>query len=415
MKDRLPDAAAVVHPRIPGTRYPFGELSGSGVAFKLAWGLCQRACGSDRVTERYRDFLHDGIGLAALGMIADCVPLVDENRIVVRHGLQRLRANPSIGFQALLEAAGLAERQALHASDVSYFLAPRLNAAGRLGCARLVVELLTTASKTRATEIARFLESQNVKRQAIERTILEQAEEQIGNGKWDSASVLVLASPEWHAGVIGIVAGRLAERHGRPALLIALRTETGLGHGSGRSVPGFRMHEALHACGECLVGHGGHASAVGFKIQPDQVDVFRERICNYASERLANGPRMGHLVLDAELPLSSLTSGLVDALGRLEPYGIGNPRPRLLAGPVEIVGAPRRVGKGERHLQFRVKQQECQFPAIAFGMGDRAEELAASSGACSLAFTPTFNEWQGRRTIQLEIADFQPVFPAKLD
>jgi single-stranded-DNA-specific exonuclease len=397
-----------VHPRLPGGRYPFGELSGSGVALKLAWALCQRASGSAKVLPRFREFLLDCVGLAALGMVADCMPLVDENRIVVRHGLARLREAPSVGFQALLETSGLAERKGLASADVGYFLAPRLNAAGRLGCARLVVELLTTPSRERAVEIARFLEEQNGKRQAIERRILEQAHEMLAGIDVSGMSGLVLASKEWHAGVIGIVAGRLSEHYNRPTLLIALRDDPPLGQGSGRSVPGFRLHEALQACGDDLIGHGGHAAAVGFKIAPEQIDRFRDRFCAYATQQRSATSLPPSLLIDAEVPLSVVTPGFVHALLRLEPYGLGNSRPRFLAGPVQVAGTPRRVGKGERHLQFRICQENAMFPVIAFGMGDRAEELMAAGGNCCVVFTPTFNDWQGRRTIQLELADFRP-------
>jgi single-stranded-DNA-specific exonuclease len=385
------------------------------VALKLAWALCQRSTGGSRVSPELREFLIGCVGLAALGMIADCMPLTDENRIVVRHGLARLRESPSVGFQALLEAAGLAERQSLTAADIAYFLAPRLNAAGRLGCARLVVELLTTPSRQRAVESAKFLEDQNSKRQAIERRILEQAHAMLANTDQSKLPALVLASREWHAGVVGIVAGRLAEHYNRPALLIALRDEPAIGQGSGRSVMGFRLHEAMRACSETLLGHGGHAAAVGFKIAPDQIESFRERFCAYAGQHLPAEPPPPRLVIDAEMPLCAITPGLVEALGRLEPYGIGNPRPRFLAGPVEVCGTPRRVGKGERHLQFRISQNGSLFPVIAFGMADRLDDLLSQNATSCVVFTPTFNEWQGRRTIQLELADFQPGGAARLE
>jgi single-stranded-DNA-specific exonuclease len=413
-KERLPNAHVLVHPRLPGGSYPFGDLSGSGVAFKLAWALCQRASGATRVTPRLREFLLDSVALAALGMVADCVTLLDENRIVVRHGLARLRQAPSIGLKALLDVAGLGEKKDLGAADIGFTLAPRLNAAGRLGCARLVVELLTTPSRERAVELARFLDGQNAQRQQIERRILEQAKDMLAGHDLDQTPGLVLASADWHPGVIGIVAGRLAERFSRPVLLIALRSDTGIGQGSGRSVPGFALHEALATCGDGLVSHGGHAAAVGFKIPIDHVDDFRERFVAYAARQFPSGPPAPQLVIDAELPLAMLTPGLVEAVNRLEPYGAGNPRPRFLAGPLQIVGTPRRVGKGERHLQFRVRQQQSLFPVVAFSLADRLEELMSAGGNCCLVFTPGFNEWQGWRSIQLEAHDFQPGTLARL-
>jgi single-stranded-DNA-specific exonuclease len=403
----LPDASVVVHPRLPGTDYPFGELSGSGVALKLAWALCQRASGSQRVSPQMREFLLDSVTLAALGMVADCVSLLDENRIVVRHGIERLRHTGSVGLRALLEAAGLNGKSQLSALDIAFGLAPRINAAGRLGCARLVVELLTTNSQARATELARHLEVRNSERQQIERRILHEAHEALEGSDLDSAPALVLASPTWHAGVIGIVAGRLAEVYSRPVLLIALRESGELGQGSGRSVPGFHLHEALEACADGLVSHGGHAAAAGFKIPASMVDEFRDRFCAYASKAFQSGPEAARLEIDTELPLAALTPGLVEAVGHLEPYGAGNPRPRLLAGPVKIVGTPRRVGKGERHLQFQVRQQETTLRTIGFNFGDRADELMSAGGECCIVFTPSFNEWQGWRSVQLEIVDFQ--------
>jgi single-stranded-DNA-specific exonuclease len=412
-KAQLPAADVLVHPRLPGTMYPFGELSGSGVAFKVMWALCQQATGATKVTQQFRDFLVDSVVLAALGMIADVVPLHDENRIFVRQGLARLRETNSPGLKALLEACGMLGKSDLCAADVGYGLAPRLNAAGRLGCARLVVELLTTSVPVRAGELARFLDQQNQRRQTIERQILAEARERLESQHLDTPAI-VLADASWHSGVIGIVAGRLAELYGRPTLMIAVSGETSIGQGSGRSVPGFPLHRALDACSEGLLSHGGHAAAAGFKIPADRVDLFRERFCAYATQHFNGTPPAPRLVLDAEVPLSAVTPGLVHALARLEPYGAGNPRPMLMAGPVQIVGEARKVGNGERHVRLRVRQQGTTIPAIAFGLGERFEELISAEGWCSIAFTPSFNEWEGYRTLQLEIRDFQAGKEARL-
>jgi single-stranded-DNA-specific exonuclease len=418
-KAQLPDAAVLVHPRLPDRSYPFAGLSGAAVAFKVAWALAQRVCGSDKVTPRFRDFLLDGLALAALGIVADVVPLHDENRILVRHGLNRLRKAPSPGLRALVHAAGINGTGDVKASDVGYRLAPRLNAAGRLGCARLVVELLTTPSQEKATDLVRFLEEQNQKRQQLERRILSEARAMVADGGLDGAPALVLAHPEWHAGVIGIVAGRLADQYARPVLMIALRMEDGdgrptFGQGSGRSVPGFPLHEALSACSDHLLSHGGHMAAAGFKIRPELIDPFRERFCAVAAEHFPSGPPAPRLVIDAEVPLSALTHGLLQDLDRLEPYGSANTRPLFLAGGLEILGTPRRIGGGERHLTFRVRQQETAMRTVAFGMGDRLEELMSAGGRCCLVFTPRINEWQGYRSVELEVADFQPGPVARL-
>jgi single-stranded-DNA-specific exonuclease len=418
-KEALPAAAVLVHPRL-ATRpdapagcpsYPFAGLSGSAVAFKLAWALCQKHCGSVKVTPRFRDYLLDSVALAALGTVADVVPLHDENRIFVRHGLSRLRQTPLVGLRALLDVASLAEKAELCAADVGYRLAPRINAAGRLGCARLVVDLLTTNSVQRAAELARYLETQNLERQKLERRILAQARERLEADGLDGQPALVLASPEWHPGVIGIVAGRLAELYGRPVLLIALREERAagvvFGQGSGRSVAGFALHQALQACTEHLLSHGGHQAAVGFKIRPECIDPFRERLLAYAARHFADGPPAPRLPLDAEVPLSAFTLGLVSDLSRLEPFGHQNTSPVFLAGGLQVVGEPRAVGKGERHLSFQVKQQTTSLRCIGWGMAERAGELMAGGGRCSLACTPRLNEWHGYRRVDLEVADFQ--------
>jgi single-stranded-DNA-specific exonuclease len=422
-KDTLPDAATLVHPRLPGTTYPFGQLSGAAVAFKLAWALAQRACGGPKVTPRFREYLLDAVGLAALGVVADVVPLQDENRILVHHGINRLRQTQLIGLKALYEEAGLGSGEALQSSDIGYTIAPRMNAAGRLGCARLVVDLLTTNKRDQATELARCLGDHNAKRQTLERRILLEAREQVESNRYHEAPAIVLASSGWHAGVIGIVAGRLAEMYGRPALMVALpkspttlQETAPIGVGSGRSIPGFALHEALQMCTDLLIGHGGHAMAAGFRVHVDNLSAFRDRFCAQAAQHFpTGGPPAPTLILDAEAPLSVLTPGLLRDLDRLEPYGSANRKPMFLAGGLEVVGEPRRVGTPDRHLSFRVRQNGTALRAIAFGMADRIEELMSASGACCLAFTPKINEWQGWRSVDLIVNDFQAGAEARLE
>jgi single-stranded-DNA-specific exonuclease len=402
----LPKADVLVHPRLPGHDYPFGGLSGAGVAFKVAWLTCQRAEGAEKVSPRLKQFLLDAVALAAMGLVADVVPLHDENRVYVKHGLHRLGTAPTIGLKALLETAGLDDAKAIRAEDVAFRLAPRLNAAGRLGCARLVVELLTSPSPHRAREIATYLETQNQQRQQIERKIAAQAREMVRDGPNRDDAAIVLASTDWHAGVIGIVAGRLTEQLGRPVLLVALRDD-GAGAGSGRSIPGFPLHHALAHCGEHLLSHGGHAAAAGFRIQSDRVDPFRAQFCEYVARHFPDGPPAPTLTLDAEVPLSALTSGLLAQIDRLEPYGAQNPRPKFLVADVEIVGEPRRIGGGERHLTFRIRQGKTAMRAVAWGMADRIDELLSGDRRCCVAATPKINEWNGYRSVELEVVDFQ--------
>lgn len=412
MKAELPAADVLVHPRLPGGQYPFAGLSGAGVAFKLAWEVCKQVSGSDKVEARLREFLLDAVALATLGLIADVVPLHDENRIFVKHGLARIQASPTVGIKALLESASLTVGRPLRAEDVAFKLAPRLNAVGRLGCARLVVDLLTTANEARARELAAFLDGQNKTRQQIERKISAHAREMLEGSPMNELPVIVLAHEDWHPGVIGIVAGRLADQFGKPTLLIATRGE--LTGGSGRSIPGFALHEALAACDDVLLSHGGHAAAAGFRVAIERIDEFRDRFAEYAAAHFPRGTPAPRLTLDAELPLNTLTFGLLRDIDRLEPFGAENRRPRFLAGGLQVQGEPKRIGGGERHLSFRVAQGAAGVRCVAFGMGDRIEELMSEGGRCCLAFTPQINEWNDIRRIELEVVDFQAGATARL-
>ena len=419
-KETLPDAV-LVHPRLPGTSYPFGRLSGSAVAFKLAWALAQRASGGPKVTPAFREALLDSVALAALGVVADVVPLHDENRILVRHGLHRLRQAPLPGLKALCEVSGIEAGTELRATDIGFRLAPRLNAAGRLGCARLVVDLLLTTHRQQAVDLARVLEDHNSKRQTLERRMLTEARELVEATGAHEAPAIVLASAGWHSGVIGIVASRLVDLYGRPALMIALpaasAVENGhasVGVGSGRSIPGLALNEVLKACDDLLVSHGGHAMAAGFRTRIEHIDAFRELFCAHVASHFPVGPPAPLLTLDAEAPLNMLTPGLVQDLDRLEPYGAENRKPVFLAGGLEVVGEPRRVGTPDNHLSFKVRQFNTTLKAIAFGMADRLDELMADGGACCLAFTPKINEWQGRKGIDLQVVDLQAGAHARL-
>lgn len=413
----LPRADVLIHPRIANGHngaapYPFGGLCGAGVAFKLAWALCKKHCGGPKVTEPLRDFLLDAVALAAMGTVADVVPLHEENRILVKHGLARLKEKPTLGLGALLRIAKLEGKARLLAGDVGFSLAPRINAAGRLGTAASAVELLMTRSGERATELAEHLESQNQERQQLERRILFEARALAD--QFSRQPALVLADAAWHPGLIGIVASRLVDEFARPVLMIALRKDQPHGQGSGRSVPGFRLHEALAECTSDLISHGGHASAAGFRIMPGAIAGFRERFCAVVEKTMGSEIKPHRLTLDAEIPLAALTMGLVEALGQMEPYGAGNPQPVFLADRLQIVGEPKRLGAGERHLSFRVRQEGSNVRAIAFGMADRAEELMSHTGQCCLAFTPKINEWQGWRSVELEVRDFQAGSEARL-
>jgi single-stranded-DNA-specific exonuclease len=363
---------------------------------------------SQKVSEAFRQFLLEAVALVALGTVADVVPLLGENRVFVRHGLRSLQAQPSVGLRALLAAAKLDLGQPLDAEHIAFHLAPRLNAAGRLGSARLAIELLATPSPQRAEDLARYLNAQNEQRQTVERRIFNAAKDQIAAlGALDELPALVLADPQWHAGVIGIVAGRLVERYARPVLLVASREEPS--QGSGRSIEGFPLHEALAACSQYLLSHGGHALAAGFKLRPGAFEAFRDAFQAHARQRLQHSLRQHTLRIDAEIPLAAVSGSLLKLIDLLEPYGQGNPRPRFLASGLRLVGTPRKVGSGERHLTFQVTQEGSRpVRAVAFGMADRYDEILVGGGACSLVFTPRLSQWNGVSRIDLQVIDFQP-------
>lgn len=406
----LPDAAVLVHPRLPGSKYPFDGLSGAGVALKLAWAVAQLASGGQKTSPELREYLLDAVGLAALGLVADVVPLRDENRILVRHGLARVKDKPSAGLAALMTASGLTEGKAITAEDVGFRLAPRINAAGRLGCARMAVDLLTTTNAARAKELAEYLDGLNTERQFKERKATDQAKEALDGGPHGGLAAIVIGSADWHPGVVGIVAGRLADHYGRPALVVALKDDGGVAVGSGRSVPGFPLHEALKACEEHLVGHGGHAAAAGFKLRPECLDAFRAAFAAHCATHFDGGPPPPpRLELDAEVPLSALTLGLLKDVDKLEPYGAANRRPLFLATNL-TAEAVRKIGSADpqKHLDFRVRQGTTTMRAVAWNMADRMEELLSAGGAVCLAFTPKINEWRGERKVELHVTDFKP-------
>ncbi|MGL4512132.1 MAG: single-stranded-DNA-specific exonuclease RecJ [Lacipirellulaceae bacterium] len=410
MADRLPRAAAVVHPGLPGSDYPFAGLCGAGVALKLAWALCRRASDAQRVGEPMRRFLLQAVGLAAIGTVADVVPLIDENRILVRHGLGALRANPVIGVAELERVCQTTKKPRLEGEDLAFSIAPRLNAAGRLGQAELGVELLATDDRKRAAELADYVDELNETRKSVERSVLLAARKQ-AKERFDPLRdpALVLADHDWHAGVIGIVAGKLAEQHHKPVIVVSLdKLGAKPGIGSGRSVPGFDLAAAIAAAGEHLVSHGGHAAAAGLRIEERAIDAFRIDFCAYAAQSLGPDGRSGELAIDAETPLAALTHQTVTQIERLAPFGHGNLRPTLCTTGVRLASPPRRMGGAGRHLSVEVEQHGVKLRAVAFGAGDWEEELLRVEGPLAIAFRPVINTFRGYASVEMHLEDWKP-------
>ena len=406
--ERLPEAAAIVHPRLPGSNYPFGDLCGAGVAFKLAWALCCRASEAKKVSERMREFLLSAIGLAAMGTVADVVGLTDENRILVRHGLVSLRERPSLGVLALCKVTKLHDKPCLSAEDIAFSLAPRLNAAGRLGQAQLGVELLTTDSPERAGSLAEYIHQLNISRDSLERSVYLAAAKQIKE-QFDTADpAFVLAGTAWHPGVIGIVAGRLAEKYCRPVVLISLDEFSAKpGCGSGRSACGVNLHAAFQTCSHHLLAHGGHAAAAGLKIAPPSIDAFRNEFCEYVVQSTSESTRLAVVAVDAEATFSQLTLQTVQQIEALAPFGHGNPRAILCASGVQLADAPRRLGSGDRHISVKLVQNRVPVRAVGFGQGDWFDELSQQQGPIDIAYRPVINDFKGHRSVEIHLVDWR--------
>ncbi len=409
----LPDALVLVHPRLPGSAYPFGELCGAGVAFKLAWAICQRLGDGKKASPRMKEFLKKAVGLAALGTVADVVPLLGENRVIVRYGLQTVRAQSSLGMQALMRVAGLFDKPELRADDIGFGLGPRINAAGRLGQARLAVELLTTENAERATKLAEYLDTLNDNRKTVERRILKQAKEMVAeNPEWDQHKTLVLAHHDWHPGVIGIVASRVTEEFGKPTVLIALRDD-GTGQGSGRSWAGFDLYSGLASCRAHVISFGGHKAAAGVRMKASAVDDVRETLASWAAENFYPTAADTELRIDAEVLLSEVTFPAVRELERLGPFGQENPQPRFVASRVELAEPPKTMGEGDRHLAIKVRQQGTSMRGVAFGRGEWAEQLQSTVGPISVTFAPVINTFRGFNKVELQLIDWKPAVSAK--
>jgi single-stranded-DNA-specific exonuclease len=397
--DELPPALAVVNPLRLDPGHPAARLSGAGVAFKLACGIFEALPSSSRQTTALRSALREGLALAALGTVADVVALIGENRLLVRHGLQQLAETGLAGLRALRSAANL-DGRALEAEDVSFGLAPRLNAAGRLGQVDLARRLLLCDSPEESQRLAATLERLNQERRTLEAKVHARALERLKEVPSD-APIVCLGDPGFHSGVIGIVAAKLVARTGKPVMLVS--TEGAVARGSGRSVPGFDLARALVLARDHLRSCGGHAAAAGLEMEPSRVgDLARALTEIAAAER--REPPPDTLDIDSEAMLHQMTPRLCDELRRLGPFGEGNPQPLFAASNVELAAPPRRVGQDGAHLQLRLRNGPKSLAAIAFGHGHRAAEAAGSR--LSVAFTPRPSTFAGG-TIELLVADLK--------
>lgn len=392
---QLPSAFAVLNPKVSGCRYPFRELCGCGVAFKLVQALSSSFGLPDKEWEKYLD-------LVAIATVADLVPLSGENRRYIRDGLLGMKARPRMSIRELCGVMGQ-EPSSLNAMSIAFGIAPRINAAGRMQTAATAVELMTAPDPETCRSHAEKLEELNLERREIDAGIMKSAEELVENYFASYVSSLVLYREEWHLGVLGIVASRLQEKYYLPT--VVLGGSDGLIKGSVRSISGLNIYEVLKECGDLLVKFGGHEAAAGLTILPEQLQAFRKRFDTICSEKLGYEERQKELVIDTELGLDTVTPNFMKVLGQFAPYGLGNPEPVFFTRGLAISGYPRLL-KG-RHAKFSVRTAKGKiFDVIAFSREDIYRALErGSSRPVSLAYTLEENVWNGRTSVQLKLKD----------
>ena len=393
----LPAAVAILNPKRKECPYPFKELAGVGVVVKLVQGLV-----ASRPGALPEEFVREHLDLVALGTIADVVPLRGENRIFAKIGLDQICTSTKPGIVALKEVAGLRARR-IESGHVAYILAPRINAAGRLGNAESGVRLLLSTEPQEATIIAESLEEDNTNRKKIDEQTLEDALEQLRRSGPELPPAIVLWSDRWHPGVLGIVASRLMERFHRPTILVAADEDEG--KGSGRSIPGFDVCQALQECREFLIGFGGHSYAAGLTIRAEHLEKFRDRLCGVVASRMNPDDYIPKLSIDGPLSLDDCNEELVEFLDRLSPFGIGNAEPLFVADDVRLASPPTVVSRN--HLKMSLRQNGREIDCIGFGMGHMAGRILTDPGRISVAFVPTINVWQNRARLQLKLRDVQ--------
>ncbi|HAK89308.1 MAG TPA: single-stranded-DNA-specific exonuclease RecJ [Nitrospiraceae bacterium] len=385
----LPDAFAIVNPKLLAYNSELSNLSGAGVAFKFVMGLF----------ENNIDDVHEFFDLAAIGTSADVVPVTGDNRIILKAGLKLIQSGQRAGIKALKDAAGI-KPDFFKTTLLPYVLIPRINAAGRIADAADVVRLLTTDSEIEAEGLAKRLNELNSKRQEIEEVVYNEAKGMLQ--KFEIGGAIVLASEGWHLGVVGIVASRIAEEYYRPTFILSI--ENGTAKGSARSIPAFDIHEGLTKCKGVLKRFGGHKQAAGLSLLSEDISRFREMISGIAADSVSDDDRVPALHIDAAVSMSDVTIDLINEIARLEPFGCGNEEP-LFGGKGFEVMQPRVVGKN--HLKMRLKQNGRSVDSIGFDFGGLLDAVE-NAGAIDAAFHPIINEWDGGKYVQLNLKAIRP-------
>jgi single-stranded-DNA-specific exonuclease len=403
-ESQLPPAVAIVHPALEPS-YANQDSSGSMIAFKLAWAIANEFSAGAKLAPEMREFMLNATSLAAMGTIADVVDLRGENRVLTSYGLKTLPESKLFGIQALMESAGLSGKR-LDSFDIGFRLAPMLNAAGRMGHARLAVELLMSASQTHSMQIADYLKQQNGRRQQYERKIFIQACEMIDRQNLHSSSrrSIVIANEDWHRGVIGIVASRIVEKYHRPVIMI--KTTQGASAGSARSIAGFDILGAIRACSQHLITFGGHKMAAGVTIEAEKIDVFAADFEVYAKQNLSFEDCCAKLYIDAVAPLGDFRREVVSELRMLGPFGQGNAEPIFATKGVRLASVPRRVGLKGDHLQLAITDNTASVRCVGFGMAELEKKLLESE-FFNVAYQPQINTYNGTDSVELVLRDIR--------
>ncbi len=400
----LPKAVAIVHPAIDKS-YANQDSSGSMVAFKLAWAIANEFNAGRKLEPRLRQFMINATSLAAMGTVADVVDLRGENRILTSYGLKALPDCELCGVQALIESAGLTGK-GLDSFHIGFRLAPMLNAAGRMGHARLAVELLTTESRIRSMQIAEYLKEQNNQRQQCERKIFKQACEMIVQQGLNhpDRKIIILTNENWHTGVIGIVASRIVDKYHRPTIMF--NTTDSIAQGSARSIAGFCVLSAISTGSQHLISFGGHKMAAGITIETEKIGRFAVELQDYAKENLNEEDIIAKVYIDAAAPLSEFRKETVSELQMLEPFGQGNPWPIFATKGVRLASVPRKVGAKGDHLQLAITDNTNSVRCIGFGMG-KLEKKLLEHEFFNVAYQPQLNTYNNSSNVEFVLADIQ--------
>ena len=400
--ETLPPAYAVVNPHRHDSTYPFPSLAGVGVAFKTMQALV-------RLIQPTHEgaFIQKFLDLVACGTVADVMPLLGENRVFASFGLKQLAKTRKVGLRALLDGAGINTDKPLSAESVGFGIGPRINAVGRLDDAAVALDLMLTGDPEEARQLVEKMNAFNVERQQAQKRILEEAKRIVASLDLDKTKVLVIASPGWNAGVVGIVAGKLVDAYYRPAIVIGVNDEETHGKGSARSIPGFDMFQGIQHCRSLLQSCGGHEMAAGLSLSMDNLLEFQTKINAHAAATLTDDDFVPRLAHDGTIDPSALSLGLLEEWEQFAPFGHSNPEPRFASQNLFICEA-KRIGKDMSHLKMRIRAEAMDpTDCIAWGQGDWADR-AGPGDYLEAVYTPQVNEWNGRRSLQFNIKELRP-------